>query len=62
MSEEIKKRLNTAKREMELLPKYDYSVVNEDGKADECADLIYSIMQAEHQKTTYTKSIIEKFI
>lgn len=60
--EEILKRLDTAKKEMELLPKYDYSVVNEDGKADECADLIYSIITAEHQKTTYTKSIMEKFI
>lgn len=59
---EIEKRLNTAKKEMELLPKYDYSVVNEDGMADECADLIYTIMKAEHQKTTYTKSIMEKFI
>lgn len=58
----IKWRLERAKEEISLLPKYDYSVVNNDGQADACAELIYSIINAEHQKTTYTKSIIENFI
>ena len=55
-------RLERAKEEIALMPEYDYSVVNEDGRADECADLIYSILRAEHQKTAYTKEIIKKFI
>ncbi|MBQ7412019.1 MAG: guanylate kinase [Clostridia bacterium] len=55
-------RLERAKEEIALMPEYDYSVVNEDGRADECADLIYSILRAEHQKTAYTKDIIKKFI
>lgn len=59
--ENILKRLNKAKIEITFLPKYDYSVINEDGGADKCADLIYSIMQAEHSKTVHTKSIIKKF-
>lgn len=59
--DEIKKRLATAKEEIKLLPKYDYSVVNEDGKIEECADLIYSIIVAERHKTAKTKSIIENF-
>ncbi len=59
--ENILKRLNKAKIEITFLPKYDYSVINEDGGADACADLIYSIMQAEHSKTVHTKSIIKKF-
>lgn len=59
--EEIKRRLETAKTEIEYLPKYDYSVINETGKSDECADLIYSIIKAERQKTAYTKSIINLF-
>lgn len=58
----IKWRLARAKEEVLLLPKYDYSVVNDDGMAKECADEIYKIMQAEHRKTVHTKDIIEKFI
>lgn len=58
---EILERLETAKREISLLPEYDYSVVNEDGKIDECAELIYTIIKAERQRTIYTKSIIKNF-
>ena len=58
----IKWRLARAKEEILLIDKYDYSVVNEDGKSDECAELIYDIIQAEHQKTKYTKPITKKFI
>lgn len=59
---EIQKRLDTAKKEMEYLPSYDYSVINETDKSGECAELIYSIIKAERQKTIYTKEIIKKFI
>lgn len=58
----IKWRLERAKEEILLLPKYDYSVVNEDGKSDLCAEALYRIIEAEHQKTKHTKNIIEKFI
>lgn len=60
--EEINKRLETAKSEVLRISEYDYSVINADGKADECAETIYSIIVAEHQKTKYTKSIMDKFI
>lgn len=59
--ENIIKRLNKAKVEITYLPRYDYSVINEDNGVEACADLVYSIMQAEHSKTTRTKSIMEKF-
>lgn len=55
-------RLARAKEEIQLLTSYDYSVVNEDNKVEECAERIYKIIEAEHSKTIYTKSIIEKFI
>jgi len=59
----IRWRLERAKEEIKLLPKYDYSVVNEDGKSVECAELIYSIIKAEHQTTKNTKKeIAKKFI
>ena len=60
--EQILMRLARAKEEIKSLPDYDYSVVNEFGKQEECADLIYAIMQASHRKTSLTKSIIENFI
>lgn len=60
--EVIKWRLNRAKEEIKLIGNYDYSVVNNDGEADKCAELIYDIIKAEHQKTKYTKSIAKKFI
>lgn len=58
----IKWRLERAKEELSLMPQYDYSVINEDNKSDECAEMIYTIIKAEHQKTIYTKQITEKFI
>lgn len=59
--ENIIKRLEKAKLEIKYLPKYDYSVVNEDGGIEECADLVYSIMQAEHSKTVRTQTIMKNF-
>ena len=70
---EIQKRLARAKEEIMELPKYNYSVINYDGKIDECANEVYSIVEAirkgtdearqevEHLETKNTKAIIEKF-
>lgn len=58
----IKWRLQRAKEEIKLMPEYDYAVINEDGGAEACAEEIYGIIKAEHKKTIYTSSIIEKFI
>lgn len=55
-------RLERAKEEIKLLPDYDYSVINEDGKSQECAKIIYGIICAEHSRTERTKEIIKKFI
>lgn len=60
--EVVQWRLKRAKEEIMLVSDYDYSVVNENGKIKECADLVYSIIKAEHAKTKHTKQIIEKFI
>ena len=59
--ENILKRLAKARLEIEYLPKYDYSVINEDNGVDACAEQIYSIMEAEHSKTIHTKSIMKNF-
>ena len=57
----ILERLATARQEVKYLPKYHYSVINEENKQDECAELIYSIMQAEHNKTIHRKNLTDKF-
>ena len=59
--ESIQKRLATAREEIKYLPKYHYSVINEENKQTECAELIYSIMQTEHHKTVHTSNIVNKF-
>jgi len=46
--EKIKKRLETARMEYTVAPKYDYLVVSETGKVDEAADEILSIIKAAH--------------
>ena len=60
--EVIKWRLERAKEELLLMPQYDYSVINEDNKSNECAEMIYTIIKSEHQRTIYTSQITEKFI
>ena len=59
--ESVINRLNKAKIEITYLPRYDYSVINEDGGVEQCAELIYSIMQAEHARTVHTSHIIKEF-
>lgn len=46
--EKIKKRLETARMEYTIAPKYDYLVVSETGKVAEAADEILSIIKAAH--------------
>ncbi len=46
--EEIKKRITTAKRELELKEKYDYIVINDD--LDEAVRAIENIMKKEKEK------------
>ncbi|MBQ7761024.1 MAG: guanylate kinase [Clostridia bacterium] len=70
---EIQKRLARSKEEIMEITKYHYSVINHDNKTNECADQVYSIVEAirlgtqdakkqiEHLETKNTKAIIEKF-
>ena len=60
-NDEILQRLETAKKEVKLLTEYDYVVINEQGKPEECAEMIYSIIQADRQRIIYTKSYLDNF-
>lgn len=59
--ETIQKRLATARCELEMLPEYDYLVVNEDGKLAETADKVVSIIEAERCKTNRNPDFATKF-
>lgn len=59
--EVIAGRLERAKAEIAEAEKYDYVVVNETGKSEECADLILSIMKTEHQSYRHMQKYIKEY-
>ena len=59
--EAILNRLATARKEISLAPMYDYIVVNENGKAEECADNIVAIIKAERQKYSRREDFISHY-
>jgi guanylate kinase len=46
-------RVETARKEIESLPRFDYMVVNAEDRLDEAADTIVSIILAEHHKVCH---------
>lgn len=60
--ETIAKRLKRAEEEIAFAEKYDYIVVNETGKADECANELISIISAEKNKYSAMKDVVDNFI
>ena len=59
--EVILKRLERAKEEMEFLPQYDYVVYNYDGRIEECAEEIRSIVRAEKRAIKRNPDAKERF-
>lgn len=49
--DQIKKRLETVRQEMEQLSEFDYVVINSDGELDKAVDDVLAIIQAEHCRT-----------
>ncbi|MBQ4353906.1 MAG: guanylate kinase [Clostridia bacterium] len=54
-------RLARAKAEIAQAVNYDYIVVNETGKADECAAEIMAIMKAEHRQSSRMMEYIHEY-
>lgn len=48
--EQLRRRIDTAKGEMDTLPIFDYTIINADGQLDKAVDQILSIIQAEHNR------------
>lgn len=59
--EAILNRLATARKEINLAPMYDYIVVNENGKVEECAENIVAIIKAERQKYSRREDFISHY-
>lgn len=59
--EAILNRLATARKEISLAPMYDYIVVNENGKVEECAENIVAIIKAESQKYSRREDFISHY-
>lgn len=59
--EVIRTRLARAVTEVSLAEKYDYVVINETGKSEECAERLYSIIKAEHSKYSRMKNTVDAY-
>ncbi|MCS6908330.1 MAG: guanylate kinase [Anaerolineales bacterium] len=55
--EELRRRLDTAKWELEHLWEFDYWVVNRRGQLDQTVDTIIAIIQAEHHRICRQRSL-----
>lgn len=58
----IVRRLATAEHEVRLAPRYDYIVVNEKDKIDECAEELVGILTAEHKKSGRMNDAVNNFL
>ncbi|MBP3322412.1 MAG: guanylate kinase [Clostridia bacterium] len=59
--EDIRNRLATSRWELSNLERYDYVVINEDGKAGDAADEIAAIVASEKKKTCRNKDFAKIF-
>ncbi|MBQ2469372.1 MAG: guanylate kinase [Clostridia bacterium] len=60
--ESIRRRLTRAKDELKTAGKYDYFVTNETGRAEECAELVMKIMEAEHNRSSRCAEYVSEYI
>lgn len=59
VGEECKKRLAEIQKEISMIPKYDYIIMNKNGKLQENAKLIHSIIKGHKMKTSKSLKEIE---
>ena len=59
--EDIRRRLDRAKEEMEFYDKYDYLIVNREGEITAAADELISIVKCEHIRTARNPDFPDRF-
>lgn len=57
----VEKRISRAAEEILLAPEYDYVVVNETNKIDECVQALLDVISAEHRKSFRMSDFINNF-
>lgn len=57
----IRARLARAREELNIAPKYDYVVINENDSAADCASLIAAILRAEHHRPARMHCVTDTF-
>ncbi len=60
--ETLRRRMIRAKDELAVGLRYDYFVLNETNRAEECADLVMKIMEAEHNRSARSSDFIRQYI
>ena len=60
--ESVRRRMTRAKNELLSAGHYDYFVTNETGRAEECADLVMKIMEAEHNRSSRYADFIREYV
>ena len=60
--EVIRRRMKRATEELGYADRYDYVVVNDTGKAEECAELVGGIIAAEHVKSERRREFVDGFL
>ena len=59
--EDIQNRLLRSREELKELPKYDYVIINEDGKSQEAAQRLCEIVHHERYRVANNPHIYQKF-
>lgn len=59
--EVIRRRLRRSAEEIAEAEHYDYAVINETGRIDECANEIASIIASEHRRISRMRSVIDEY-
>lgn len=58
--DDIKKRLAEIQKEITMIPKYDYLIMNGNGKLEKNIELVHNIIKGQKSKTSENLDVIEK--
>ncbi len=57
--EVVEERMETAAKEARFMESYDYIILNERDRLEECLEAVHGVIQAEHEKSTRNQAFID---
>ena len=57
--EVVEARMNTAAKESRFMESYDYIILNERDRLEECVEAVHGVILAEHEKSTRNQAFID---